>query len=239
MDTGLYHMADLNMLLGMSRPKVLERFLPWKIERADFIDIKMMATPEKVAKEQTEDEGRPVPAWIREMNALYRGICEQMPQYDGMMMHSSALMMDGRGYVFAGLSGAGKSTHARMWRETFGERVVMVNDDKPLLRKVDGHFRVYGTPIDGKHHLSENTDAPLCGICFIRQGQENCIRKMTADEALPGVMEQIYRCDNMEYMLKILELTDELLAQVPVYELTCTISHKAAEIAYQMMKEEG
>lgn len=179
------------------------------------------------------------------MNALYRGICEQLPAYGGMLMHSSALMMDGKGYLFAGLSGAGKSTHARMWRETFGERVVMINDDKPLLRNVeDGsggagrRFWVYGTPIDGKHHLSANTEAPLCGICFIRQGEKNVIRRMSVNEALPGVMEQIYRCDDMEYMVGILELTDELFRQVPVYELTCTVSHEAAEIAYRKMKED-
>ena len=245
METGFYRMAGLNMELGMSHPRVLERFRPWKIERADTVQIRMKATPEKIAEEQAEDEGRPVPVWIREMNALYRGICEQLPAYGGMLMHSSALMMDGRGYLFAGLSGAGKSTHARMWRETFGERVVMINDDKPLLRNVeDGsggagrRFWVYGTPIDGKHHLSANTEAPLCGICFIRQGEKNVIRRMLVNEALPGVMEQIYRCDDMEYMVGILELTDELFRQVPVYELTCTVSHEAAEIAYRKLKED-
>ena len=237
METGFYRMADLDMELGMNHPRVLERFQPWKIEHVDAVQIKMEATPDRIAREQAEDEGRPVPEWIRELNALYRGICEQIPAYGGMLMHSSALMMEGRGYLFSGLSGAGKSTHARMWRETFGEKVVMVNDDKPLLRNVNGQFWVYGTPIDGKHHLSTNTKAPLCGICFIRQGEKNKIRRMSVNEALPGVMEQIYRCDDMEYMVKILELTDELFLQVPVYELTCTISHEAAEIAYQRMKK--
>ena len=52
------------------------------------------------------------------------------------------------------------------------------------------------------------------------------------------MMEQIYRCDDMEYMVGILELTDELFRQVPVYELTCTVSHEAAEIAYRKMKED-
>ena len=78
----------------------------------------------------------------------------------------------------------------------------------------------------------------MCGICFIRQGEKNVIRRMSVNEALPGVMEQIYRCDDMEYMVGILELTDELFRQVPVYELTCTVSHEAAEIAYRKMKED-
>lgn len=63
----------------MSHPRVLERFRPWKIERAGYGQIRMKATPEKIAEEQAEDEGRPVPVWIREVNALYRGICEQLP----------------------------------------------------------------------------------------------------------------------------------------------------------------
>ena len=43
-------------------------------------------------------------------------------------------------------SGTGKSTHARLWRETFGDRAVMVNDDKPLLRITKDGVIAYGTP---------------------------------------------------------------------------------------------
>ena len=73
METGFYRMAGLNMELGMSHPRVLERFRPWKIERADTVQIRMKATPEKIAEEQAEDERRPVPVSIREMTDQYRG----------------------------------------------------------------------------------------------------------------------------------------------------------------------
>lgn len=233
----LYRIADLNMKISIDETKILEQFAPYKMSEATCIHIEAAATPEKRMRESVMEDGRTAPGWLQELNALYRMISEQMPEYNGMMIHASALSINGKGFLFSGRSGAGKSTHARMWRETFGDSVNMINDDKPLIRVMGETFWIYGTPVDGKHHLSSNTKAPLCGICFIRQGEENEIRKLSVSEALPKVMEQIYRNEDGTYMQKLLELVDRLLMYTPVYELTCTISHEAAELACQKMKK--
>ena len=70
--------------------------------------------------------------------------------FDGFFFHSSCLELDGEGYVFSAVSGTGKSTHTALWRRHFGNRVTMINDDKPVIRKCDGKFYVYGTPWMGK-----------------------------------------------------------------------------------------
>ena len=80
--------------------------------------------------------------------------------------------MDGEAYIFTAVSGTGKSTHAMLWREVFGERVRMINDDKPLIRITpEGKAVVYGTPWDGKHHLSKNSAFPLKAICWLTRAK--------------------------------------------------------------------
>ena len=93
--------------------------------------------------------------------AVYRKIAEKMPEYDTILVHGSCVAVDGKGYLFTAKSGTGKSTHTRLWRQELGERAVMVNDDKPLIRISENGPVIYGTPWDGKHRLSNNIGVPL------------------------------------------------------------------------------
>ena len=99
-------------------------------------------------------------AYLEEI-AVHRKIAERMPSFSTILMHGSVLAVDGQGYMFTASSGTGKSTHARLWRELLGEKVTMINDDKPLIRISDGHAEIFGTPYNGKHRLGTNTSAPL------------------------------------------------------------------------------
>ena len=83
--------------------------------------------------------------------------------------------MDGAAYLFTAPSGTGKSTHTRLWREVFGDRVWMINDDKPMLRISENLVTAYGTPWNGKHHISRNASAPLKAIVQLNRGKENII----------------------------------------------------------------
>ena len=174
-------------------------------------------------------------SYIEEL-AVYRCIAEQMAFYDTLLMHGSVLALDGRAYLFTAPSGTGKSTHARMWRETFGERVVMVNDDKPLIGLTGEKPLVYGTPYNGKHGLGGNLSAPLCGICILSQAPENHIEPIERSAAYVRLLQQIYRPRQPEQLQLVMALFDRLLAQTPLYQMGCTISHEAAEMAYEMMR---
>lgn len=170
--------------------------------------------------------------------AIYRKLCEKLLKEDILLFHASALMIDGKAYLFTAPSGTGKSTHARLWRETFGERVTMINDDKPLLRFTEQEIRVYGTPYAGKDRLQTNTSAPVAGIVLLHQAKENEIHRLTGTEAYPFLLNQAYRVEDAQGMLKTLDLVHSL-SRIPVYALGCTISKEAAELAYQTVTEEG
>ena len=99
----------------------------------------------------------------------------QLINYDGFYLHSSAVVKDGRAYLFSGPCGVGKSTHTRLWQECFGEEAYVINDDKPALRRIDGKWYVYGFKSDGlpvgssrcgeaKIYLNPNTWAIFTGI---------------------------------------------------------------------------
>lgn len=152
-------------------------------------------------------------------------------------LHSAALAVDGKGYVFTGPCGAGKSTHASLWRKYFGDKVISVNDDKPAVRIIDGTPYICGTPFSGKHDINANVKVPLCGISILCQSPENSIKKISVAEALPVLMEQTLRPDNIQKMTALFELLDKMLTKVPVYKFSCNISMEAVELSYNTMRQ--
>jgi hypothetical protein len=184
--------------------------------------------------------GRQVKDWpdgYLETLAVYRKIAERMPAYNTFLFHGSCVAVDGIGYLFTAKSGTGKSTHSRLWRELLGDRAVMVNDDKPLIRvNPDGTATVYGTPWDGKHHLSTNIAVPLKAICILERAKQNTIRQITAGEAYPMLLQQAYRPMDSMALSKTLTLIDRLTASVSLWRLGCNRDIEAARVAYEAMK---
>ena len=185
-----------------------------------------------------ETEGTPkhayAPAFL-ENNAIHALLAEQLIQYDVLLMHGSALCMDGQGYIFVAQSGTGKSTHARLWREAFGERVWMINDDKPMLKITETGVTVYGTPWDGKHHLSRNAAAPLKAIIALNRDNTNHIEPLSRADAFPVLMRQCFGSRDPAIMLRIIELEKRMLNTVDFYKLGCNMSPEAAQVAWMGM----
>lgn len=172
-----------------------------------------------------------------ESTAVYRKIADRIIDSDRFVFHGSAISVDGRCYLFTAKSGTGKSTHAGLWRELFGNQAVMINDDKPILRIDDKGVTVYGTPYNGKHHLGSNTSAPLQAVCILQRAEENRIVKISKQEAYAALFQQVYRPNDEEQMRKTLTLIGKLLERVSLYRLSCNMDISAAETAYNGMKE--
>ena len=194
-------------------------------------------SPEQLAKEKSVAPTFPE-AYLESL-AVFRKLCEHLlNRSQGIIFHSSAIMVDGYAYLFTAPSGTGKSTHARLWREMLGDRAVMVNDDKPIIRYVDGEFYVYGTPWNGKHGLGTNCRAKIKAICNIYQAKENKIEKANIKDILPVLLNQTLRPTDLGEMDKLLELISKLLESVDLYKLGCNISREAAELSYTTMSGE-
>ena len=141
----------------------------------------------------------------------------QLLDFNGLMLHSSALELDGVAYLFSGPCGVGKSTHTRLWQSTFGEKVKVFNDDKPALRRLDDGWFAYGTPWCGKDGININMKVPLGGICFLKQGDENSIRRLDKRESITNIISQTtFKISNVAKMEKLLETVGKLVEEIPI-----------------------
>lgn len=158
--------------------------------------------------------------------------------FHGFMLHSSAIVVDGRAYLFTANSGTGKSTHTRLWLELFGDRAYILNDDKPALRLEDGVWYAYGTPWSGKHDISVNTRVPVAGIACLERGEQNTIEPFGGQDAVLAILRQSNRPKAPEYRIKLLELLDKLITTVPIWKLRCNMEPEAAIVSYEAMSGE-
>ena len=195
-------------------------------------DYALISTSEGIEAERARAEENDRPDSYFELLAVQRKLSRWLLTKDVLLFHGSSLSMDGKGYIFTAPSGTGKSTHARLWRERFGERVMMVNDDKPFLKITDDGVTTYGSPWSGKHRLDTNTSVPLHAIAVIERDKENSIERMSPLDAVPVLLQQAYREEEME---GIFPLVLKLAEMIPVYKLHCNMEPEAAQVAYEGM----
>ncbi len=155
-------------------------------------------------------------------------------QYQGMMLHASAVEWNEKAYLFSAPSGTGKSTHTSLWLKEFPGSAIL-NDDKPALRLEEGAVFVYGTPWSGKTDLNLNHRVPLGGICFLERGKENHIRRLSTGEAVALMLDQTVRPSGREPMTELLNVLDGILRFIPVYVMQCNMEPEAAHVSHRAM----
>lgn len=160
---------------------------------------------------------------------------KQLLCYDGMMLHASAVVVDGKAYLFSAPCGTGKSTHTRLWLSVFGDRAYILNDDKPALRLIDGVWYAFGTPWSGKDDCSVNIGVPVAGICLLHQAKENVITPFLGKDAIFAILEQTIRPIEAKLQDKLLELLDKLMTTIPIWKMGCNMEEKAAMVSYDAM----
>ena len=161
----------------------------------------------------------------------------QLLDFDGMLLHSSAVMVDGKAYLFTAPCGTGKSTHTQLWLRLFGDRAKILNDDKPALRLEQGVWYAYGTPWSGKTDQNINAKVPLACIRVLGRGAENKIMPYSGAKAVHDILEQTARSADAGFMVKLLELLDKLVTAVPVWKLECNMDLQAAQVSYDAMQK--
>ncbi len=137
---------------------------------------------------------------------------------DGVILHGCGVSTGGRGIVFAGESGAGKSTLSRLWAQAEG--VEVLSDDRVIVRRQNGLFRLYGTPWHGDAAFAAPGGVPLERIFFIRHGERNAVRAqakaLSVRDLLKCSFPPLWDAAGMSFTL---EFFDELTSEVPCAEL--------------------
>lgn len=165
---------------------------------------------------------------------LGRQFARKLISQNGLVLHSSAVVLNGKAYLFSAPCGTGKSTHTALWEKIF-EGAVIINDDKPAIRIIDGKVYVYGTPFSGKTDKNLNRKAEMGAICFLERGSENLIWEIKPDEAIKLLISQTILPRDKELIDRLFALLNQLLSIVPIYRMKCTISDEAAIMAFEKM----
>lgn len=166
-------------------------------------------------------------------NAMMLIFAFRTASYKTLEMHSSVIMHGGKGYMFLGKSGTGKSTHSSLWMKYIPD-CVLLNDDNPIVRiSDDGVARVYGSPWSGKTPCYKNLDCPVGAIVRLAQYKENRIRRCNALSAYAAIFPSCSGLRTIDYIADGLHETIEKLAlDVPCYELDCLPDEGAAVLCH-------
>lgn len=233
----IYKIAELNIKIDWLYAETGHRLLPFLTEDETF-DFDASATEDEIAQYMEDTASTYSPA-MSEGPLVLTKICEKiLAEYDGCFFHSSCLELDGEGYLFTALSGTGKSTHTANWRKLFGDKVKMINDDKPIIRKIDGKFYVCSTPWMGKSDIGCNAIAPIKAIYVLTRGAENTAQPVSPGVVLKQLLEATLLPKTKENMSKLLALFNDLFSQTKLILLTCNKDISAAQVAYDAANKE-
>lgn len=153
----------------------------------------------------------------------------------GMLFHAAGIIDRGIGYLFAGQSGAGKTTTARLWQQ-FPEAQV-VNDDKVILRRVDGEFILHGTPWHGEGGMALPDSAPVAAVFVLRQAPANTLTQLAPVQAASNLLARSFiPLWDQEKMGAVLSFLESLTQTIPCYELGFLPDPSAVEFARKVAR---
>ena len=246
MDIFAIEIAGLVVSLKTMFMSTKEYFRPYLTEKEPEFIVEVL--PEDLVFEQAmldqeaDEEGlkrRKFTDPFLERTAIQRKVADRLIPEDTLMLHGSTVAVDGKAYLFTAPCGTGKSTHTRLWREIFGDRAIMVNDDKPFLQLTSGGVLAYGSPWSGKHGLATNICVPLQGICLLHRGTENTIHPMSADEIRNFLRHQLHAPVDQSLQNQSYTVLDAMLETVPLWEMHCNKNPDAAQVSYNAMSGNG
>ena len=232
----LHRIADITADIGYKYDTMKRHAEAYRVNENTLPDMTIYLSDAFIEQKQRENPHLTLDEceYIFTGNVFYTGLLH----FGGFMLHSSAILTDGKAYLFSAPSGVGKSTHTALWQKVFGtDRVKILNDDKPAVRLMHGGIYACGTPWSGNSDLNININAPLEGICFLERSGENKIRRVNGGSVISRMLNETVRPYGADDMDLLLGYIDRVLNDVPMYIMSCNESEEAAQVAYREMIE--
>ena len=150
----------------------------------------------------------------------------RMIERNSLILHCAYMEYQGKGILFSAPSEIGKSTQASLWEKYRGSHTI--NGDRALLRKIKGKWTACGWPVCGSSEICSLGDTPIYAIVMLKQGEKNQAVPLSPFQAFAQLYPQITINQwNREFVQKAISGIEDLIAQVPVWQLTCDISEEA------------
>lgn len=229
--------ADLNLEIN-SIFECAKIFCKDYLTKEDKTDFAIHMKEEDIDKEKERDihvrtYGNEIPKdYPREyieLLAIYRKIASKMLDCNRLLLHGSSISFNNEGVIFMADSGIGKSTHRKNWQDAFLEKVILINDDKPIVHIKEDEVIVYGTPWSGKNGYNTNISVRLNTIYALKRSEKNFIEEINENKKWELLSRQAYFKD--EDRLPTLFLLDRLIKLVPIKILHCNKEVASAYVA--------
>ncbi len=150
-------------------------------------------------------------------------VCMQIlpREHDGLLLHAVAVVLDGAGHIFAGASGAGKTTVARL----AAGRSEVLCDENVIIRLGPGGAELCSTPFWGASTppamvRRTNRRVPLAAIYLLAHAPEFQRSRLAAGQAVMALLTtEKVATERAESAAAWLAVAERLIAQVPIYHL--------------------
>ena len=147
-----------------------------------------------------------------------------------LLLHASVTRYEGKGNLFFGVSGTGKSTHSRLWHE-YVPGTDLMNDDNPVIRFENGGCFVYGSPWSGKTLCYRNVVAPVRALVRLEQAPVNAIERLEPLQAYASVIAAVSTIRwNHEIMSLLVPTIERVAMNVPCFRLRCRPDEEAVRV---------
>ena len=255
-DIVLRHHFALPALAGEDLGEEVYRRPPWAVYRkgSSWIYLMISADPAdaSVHRVMVFDDGHTRGSIYSPSDAFFRKggldslamlpsdqlvLARALPAFGGAFVHAAGVVVDGHGLVFAGPSEAGKSTVVKL----IGGRGEVLCDDRVVVRRGPGGFRVHGTWNHGEIPVVSPASAPLRAVFFLRQAKDNRLDRVGDPKAvladfLPRLVRPLLSADWWE---RVLAVAGEVVREVPFYDLSFDKSGRVVGVLEDLLSAEG
>jgi hypothetical protein len=141
-----------------------------------------------------------------------------LARQNGFLLHAASAIREGKAFLFAGVSGAGKTTISRLAPAD----VTLLTDEISYIRKRNDGYVAFGTPFAGElAKVGANTSARVAALYFLHQGSENKICPVTASDAGCGLLANVlFFAKDQELVRSVFQSACDFVDRIPVYNLT-------------------
>lgn len=134
--------------------------------------------------------------------------------YGDIMIHASGVNNAGKGYIFSGISGRGKTTMAKLWDRS-GAKVI--HDDRLIIRNTGSSYIMHNTPL---YKNDSPCASKLDRLFLINHGEKNRIIPVRGAECVSLVVANCIQHNwNRKIIARLLGSVSRLCKSVPVAKL--------------------
>ena len=226
--------ADLTVDISCKHSLIESMCREYLTEEAPMFHIEASEEPQEKLRKYFLGFSRVFSDDYIESLTLYDSFCGKILAYDAAAFHAALIAFDGEGVAFSAPSGTGKTTHIKLWKQLYGDRVEIINGDKPIFTFRGGAMFASGMPWCGKEGWNLNKTVALRAVCFIDRAEKNSIEFMTDNgQKMHRIFEQLMMPDDEgSQMIQYLNFANKLINTVPFYLLRCNMDLSAAQTAH-------